>query len=241
MDINKIRSISIWIFIIPVISINFCLILSQVFYPENSPFALGDAINDPSNPLIIPYVDGGTSISRVVRVYPNNLIFKPAMFITSFLLILYWFFTKKVFIQIIKEHHHLKKMFYCGVISSVCLTIHSIFLGIDFDFNIFKLFRRIILLSFIIFEIIAQTYFVIIVYNFKNKFLNYLNLRILFIKRILITILVILGILIIPFLPFNNFKFLKHALEWNYFIGVNSFYLLSFYMWKKLSFNPSAT
>ena len=30
-----------------------------------------------------------------------------------------------------------------------------------------------------------------------------------------------------------NLKFLKHALEWDYFIGVISFYLLTFFLWKK--------
>ena len=30
-----------------------------------------------------------------------------------------------------------------------------------------------------------------------------------------------------------NLKFFKHALEWDYFIGVISFYLLTFFMWKK--------
>ena len=30
-------------------------------------------------------------------------------------------------------------------------------------------------------------------------------------------------------------KFLKHGLEWNYFLGVITFYLLTFLMWKKVS------
>ena len=34
--------------------------------------------------------DGGASISRTARPYPSWLIFKPAMFLTSFLLIKYW-------------------------------------------------------------------------------------------------------------------------------------------------------
>ena len=39
-----------------------------------------------------------------------------------------------------------------------------------------------------------------------------------------------------------NLKFFKHALEWDYFIGVITFYLLTFFMWKKkLTFNPSTT
>ena len=40
-------------------------------------------------------------------------------------------------------------------------------------------------------------------------------------------------IIAIPFLPFDNFKFLKHALEWNVFLGVIIFYLLTHLMWKK--------
>ena len=32
--------------------------------------------------------------------------------------------------------------------------------------------------------------------------------------------------------PGDRFKFLKHLLEWDYFLGVISFYLLTFLMWK---------
>ena len=52
------------------------------------------------------------------------------------------------------------------------------------------------------------------------------------------SILVIVAILSIPILNFDEFmgfnlKFFKHALEWDYFIGVITFYLLTFFMWKK--------
>ena len=33
----------------------------------------------------------------------------------------------------------------------------------------------------------------------------------------------------------DKFKFLKHALEWDYFLGVITFYLLTFFMWRKKS------
>jgi hypothetical protein len=59
-------------------------------------------------------------------------------------------------------------------------------------------------------------------------------------KIILVSILIIVAVISIPIisLPENNFfgfnlKFFKHALEWDYFIGVISFYLLTFFMWKK--------
>ena len=30
-----------------------------------------------------------------------------------------------------------------------------------------------------------------------------------------------------------NLKFFKHALEWDYFLGVILFYVLTFFLWKK--------
>ena len=41
-----------------------------------------------------------------------------------------------------------------GILSAIFLAIHSIFLGIKFDIQIYKLMRRVVLLLFIIFEII---------------------------------------------------------------------------------------
>ena len=44
----------------------------------------------------IQYLDGGTSISRTARPFPTWLIFKPAMFFTSYLLIKYWLYNKQI-------------------------------------------------------------------------------------------------------------------------------------------------
>ena len=106
-------------------------------------------------------------------------------------------------------------------------------LGIKFDNDLYKLFRRIVMLSFIIFELIAQAYLIKFFFEIKNNLEKYINIFYLKIKRILIITLITASIIILPFLPFDNLKFLKHALEWDYFIGVISFYLLTFFMWKK--------
>ena len=97
------------------------------------------------------------------------------------------------------------------------------------------------MLSFIIFEIVAQAYLVATFYSFRNKLKNYINVRFLNLKIILVTILIIVALISIPIisLPGDNFmglnlKFLKHALEWDYFLGVISFYLLTFFMWRKI-------
>ena len=72
----------------------------------------------------------------------------------------------------------LKKIFF-GIASAIALTIHSIFLGIKFEYDLYKLFRRVIMLSFIIFEIIAQAYLVATLYSLKNNLLDKINVNIL--------------------------------------------------------------
>jgi len=226
--IQKAKSISIWIFLIPIISINTCLILITEFqwiFPNQE-----DIIHN-----TFPYFDGGASISRVVRPYPSWLIFKPAMFLTSFFLIKYWYYSKDVIVFFNKDHKYLKKIIFFGVGSAIALTIHAIFLGIKFDNDLYKLFRRVIILVFIVFEITAQAYFVTILYSFKSKIDKHINQKILKIKLILISTLIVLAIICVPIIswPGDKFKFLKHLLEWDYFLGVITFYLLTYFMWKK--------
>ena len=226
--IRKIKSISLWIFIIPFIAINSCLILITQFhelFPNQE-----DIIH-----FTIPYIDGGASISRTARPYPSWLIFKPAMFLTSFLLIKYWLYNKEVIRYFNKDHKYLKKVIFFGVASAIALTIHSIFLGIKFDNDLYKLFRRVVMLSFIIFEIIAQAYLVAILYSIKGKLANHINPKILKAKVFLVSLLIIVAIICVPIIswPGDKYKFLKHLLEWDYFLGVITFYLLTFLMWKK--------
>ncbi|REK43286.1 MAG: hypothetical protein DWQ16_03505 [Proteobacteria bacterium] len=235
VEINKVRSLSIWIFIVPFVAVNTCLILITQFhglFPNQE-----DIIH-----WTFPYIDGGASISRTARVFPTYLVFKPAMFLTSFLLIKYWFFNRDIILQLNGGHKHIKKIVNFGVASAIALTLHSIFLGVKFDYDLYKLFRRVVMLLFIIFEIVAQVYLVIILYSFRDKLVTYINPRILKMKIILVSVLVVVALISIPIisLPGNDFmgfnlKFFKHALEWDYFIGVISFYLLTFFMWKKIS------
>ena len=224
-SIQKVRSISIWVFIIPFFSVNICLLIITNFHQ----------ILEPGVPIFptFPYFDGGVSISRTVRNFPMYLIFKPAMFLTSYLLIRYWLNTKNIIQKFKSNYNNTNKIIFFGVGSAILLTIHAIFLGVKFDNDIYKLFRRVIMLSFIIFELIAQAYLIKFFYEIKNDLKNYVNLIYLKIKRILITILITVSIIVLPFLPFDNFKFLKHALEWNVFLGVIIFYLLTHLMWKK--------
>ena len=223
--IAKVKSISIWVFIVPFVALNACLILITQFhglFPNTE-----DVIHN-----TIPYIDGGTSISRTARVFPTYLIFKPAMFLTSYLLIKYWLYTKEIIVFFNKNHKNIKYIIFFGIGSAILLTLHSIFLGIKFDNDLYKLFRRVVMLAFIIFEVVAQTYLVMTYYSFKNDLLKFINQNFLKMKLILVLMLILVALISIPIVTMPGNKFLKHALEWDYFVGVISFYLLTFFMWK---------
>ncbi len=225
-DINKVKSISIWVFIVPFLAINTCLILITQFhslFPNQE-----DIIHN-----TFPYFDGGASISRTARVFPTYLVFKPAMFLTSYLLIRYWLWNKNIINYFNGDIKHVKKIIFFGVGSAILLTIHSIFLGVKFDYDLYKLFRRVVMLFFIIFEIVAQAYLVFALYKIKEEIKEHINFKLLIAKRILVTILIVVAIISLPVISFEGNKAFKHALEWDYFLGVIFFYFLTFFMWKK--------
>ena len=231
-QISKVKSISIWIFIIPFFAVNACLLITTQFH-----FLIEHQYRIFSS---FPYIDGGVSISRTARYYPTYLIFKPAMFLTSYLLIRYWIYNREIINFFDKDCKYKNKIVFFGIASAIALTIHSIFLGIKFDNDFYKLFRRIIMFSFIIFEITAQAYLVASFYSFRDRLNKYINKVYLKIKIILVTTLIVVAIISIPILALPgdtflnlNLKFLKHALEWDYFLGVIFFYMLTFFMWKK--------
>jgi hypothetical protein len=227
--IQSAKSISIWIFIIPFLAINSCLVLITQFHElfPNQEHIVHNSL--------WPYLDGGLSISRAARPYPSWLIFKPAMFLTSFLLIKYWYLNRDIILNFNKSYRHVKKIVFFGVGSAITLTIHSIFLGIEFDNNLYKLFRRVIMVVFITFEVTAQAYLVAALYSFKDQLIKLINFKVLRLKLILVSTLIVVAIIAIPIIswPGDTFKFLKHALEWDYFLGVVTFYLLTYFMWRK--------
>ena len=228
---TQIKKLSLWIFIIPFVAINLCLFISVNYQIFDNTFLSVDQIGRSGNTF--PYFDGGVSISRTARTYPAYLIFKPSMIFASILLIIYWIKTNKLinFYQNFENKNNLFKIF--GILSAVFLIIHSILLGIKFDYDLYKFFRRFVLLGFIIFEIIAQSLLVYRLFKLKSSIYNDINNYVLILKIILVTILVIVAIGSFPIVVTSGNVHFKHALEWNYFVGVILFYLLTFIFWKK--------
>ena len=87
-QISRIRKLSLWIFFIPFIAINLCLIISQNWQFLDNTFFKVDEIG--KSGFSIPYLDGSLSISRASRTFPQYLIFKPAMVATAIFLYYYY-------------------------------------------------------------------------------------------------------------------------------------------------------
>ena len=229
-EITQIRKLSLWIFFIPLIAINLCLIISKNYeYLENTIFKV-DMIG--RSYFSIPYLDGSLSISRASRTFPQYLIFKPAMIITSIILYYYWSNNNNL-INKFKSTDINYKFKTFGIFSAVLLAIHSIFLGVKFDIQIYKLMRRVVLLLFIIFEIIAQGILVYHFFKIRNKLSKLINEKVLILKAFLVSILALVAILSLPILINEGNTHFKHALEWNYFVGVILFYLFTRFLWKR--------
>jgi len=231
-QINRIRKISIWIFFLPVIVLNVCLFISVNYLIFENTIFVVDQIG--RSGFTIPYIDGGVSISRTARTYPTYLIFKPGMIITAILLIQYWLANNKLFKSITNGEVRSNKYFLIfGIGSAIFLISHSVLLGLNFENDFYKFFRRFVLLGFIIFEIIAQTLLVINIIKIKAKIEKLINKNILILKIILVSTLIIVAFLSAPILNSTEYTHFKHALEWNYFLGVIIFYLFTFMLWKK--------
>ena len=229
-EITQIRKLSIWIFLIPLFAINLCLLISQnPDFLEDTIFAV-DQIG--RSGFSIPYLDGSLSISRASRTYPQYLVFKPSMILTAVFLYFYWNNNNKLINKLYSSNINFKfKTF--GILSAIFLAIHSVFLGIKFDIQIYKLFRRIVLLLFIVFELIAQGYLVFHFYKLKNKLEEFVNKKILIFKILLVSILILVAFLSLPTLVTKGNTHFKHMLEWNYFVGVILFYVLSRFFWRR--------
>ena len=229
-EITQIRKLSLWIFFIPLIAINLCLLISQNYeFLENTFFRV-DYIG--RSAFSIPYLDGSLSISRASRTFPQYLIFKPIMIITSIMLYYYWA-NNNILVNKFKFTNINYKFKTFGILSAIFLAIHSIFLGIKFDIQIYKLMRRVVLLLFIIFEIIAQGILVYHFFKIKDKISRLINKQILILKALLVFILATVAILSLPILLDKGNTHFKHALEWNYFVGVVLFYLFTRLLWKR--------
>ena len=183
-----------------------------------------------------PYLYGEVSISRTARYFPATLIFKPLIILSSIFLLLYWKNNLNFFKELENQNILIrpsKIFFYFGVFSCVFLILHASFLGIDFDSQLFRKIRKLIIILFIFFEISAQIFLTKNLFKFKEKLEKYINIWILKLKITFITVVLIITCTLFAFLVWGDLSTsFKHVLEWNYFSLLLIYYFLSRLLWK---------
>ena len=183
-----------------------------------------------------PYIYGEVSISRTARFFPSNLIFKPFVILSAIFLILYWKNNLNVFENLKKSsvlESYSKKFFYLGLTSATFLILHALFLGIDLNSDWFDKFKRLILIFFIFFEVLAQFFLTINLYKFKIFLKDHIKYLIIKLKIIFVILISFVTIIITLMLSFGAIDDqIKHVLEWNYFSVLLLYYLLSRFLWK---------
>jgi len=182
---------------------------------------------------VYPFLFGETSISNIAKRFPVNYIFKSLLIISSIFMLIYWYSYNKIY-NLLTSNNKNNEFLILGYLSGIFLFLHVIFLGSENQSEIFKSMRRLIIVSFILCEILAQFFLIKKIYPIKKNILNYISKFFLYLKVFLVGFILLATVIIITILIFydlpNNFDYF---LEWNYFLILLFFYLLTFFMWKK--------
>ena len=184
-----------------------------------------------------PYLYGEVSISRTARYFPATFIFKPFIIFSAIFLFFYWRNSFNLFKELESKNILVKspkKFYYLGVFSCIFLILHALFLGLDFDSELLQKLRRVIIILFILFEILAQAFLTRILFKFKEELKNYINPLFLKIKIAFVSIIFFITFISFAFLIWGNLDSShKHILEWNYFSALLIYYLLTFFFWRR--------
>jgi hypothetical protein len=182
--------------------------------------------------VVNPFLYGEVSISNLVKRHPINIFFKFFLYIGVILMIAYWYNYNIIFKKILNKKTNLFYLF--GLASAIFLFFHVYFLGTTSSNEILKDLRRIIIVLFILFEVFAQTFLAYKIFANRSVFNKYCHRSIVLTKIFFVSFILVFTITIMAILSvFNLPSSVDYILEWNYFIILLLFYLLSSLMWKK--------
>ena len=177
----------------------------------------------------IPNIEGCTSISQVGRYPPVNYFFKTFMFVSIFLIFLYWIFN---YVLISKKGLLLihKLTFFLGIFSVIFFSLYIIFLG---EGDYYRFFRRIGIFIYIFFTVISE---LLLSISYRSKPDLFSNISIINFKFYFNVILSTLGLILLPLVIYKivNYPNFKNIVSWNYFFLIQINFLISFFCWKKV-------
>ena len=177
----------------------------------------------------IPNIDGCTSISQVGRYPPINYFFKTFMFISIFIIFIYW----KSNYTLLSYNNSLllyKITFLLGIFSVIFFALYITFLG---EGDYYRFFRRIGIFIYIFFTVISE---LLLSISFKKNSYLFKNDKIINLKFYFNLVLSTFGLILLPLVIYRiiDYPNFKNIVSWNYFILIQINFLITFFCWKKV-------
>ena len=177
----------------------------------------------------IPNIDGCTSISQVGRYPPINYFFKTFMFISIFIIFIYW----KSNYTLLSQNNSLllyKITFLLGIFSVIFFALYITFLG---EGDYYRFFRRIGIFIYIFFTVISE---LLLSISFKKNSYLFKNDKIINLKFYFNLVLSTFGLILLPLVIYRiiDYPNFKNIVSWNYFILIQLNFLITFFCWKKV-------
>ena len=177
----------------------------------------------------IPNIDGCTSISQVGRYPPINYFFKTFMFISIFIIFIYW----KSNYNLLSRNNSLllyKITFLLGIFSVIFFALYITFLG---EGDYYRFFRRIGIFIYIFFTVISE---LLLSISYKKNSYLFKNDKIINFKYYFNLVLSTFGLILLPLVIYKiiDYPNFKNIVSWNYFILIQINFLITFFCWKKV-------
>ena len=177
----------------------------------------------------IPNIDGCTSISQVGRYPPINYFFKTFMFISIFIIFIYW----KSNYNLLSHNNSLllyKITFLLGIFSVIFFALYITFLG---EGDYYRFFRRIGIFIYIFFTVISE---LLLSISYKKNSYLFKNDKIINLKYYFNLVLSTFGLILLPLVIYKiiDYPNFKNIVSWNYFILIQINFLITFFCWKKV-------
>ena len=177
----------------------------------------------------IPNIDGCTSISQVGRYPPINYFFKTFMFISIFIIFIYW---KSNYTLLSRNNSLLlyKITFLLGIFSVIFFALYITFLG---EGDYYRFFRRICIFIYIFFTVISE---LLLSISYKKNSYLFKNDKIINLKFYFNLVLSTFGLILLPLVIYRiiDYPNFKNIVSWNYFILIQLNFLITFFCWKKV-------
>ena len=177
----------------------------------------------------IPNIDGCTSISQVGRYPPINYFFKTLMFISIFIIFIYW----KLNYTLLSQNNSLflhKITFLLGIFSVIFFALYITFLG---EGDYYRFFRRIGIFIYIFFTVISE---LLLSISYKKNLYLFKNNKIINLKFCFNLVLSTFGLIFLPLVIYKiiDYPNFKNIVSWNFFFLIQINFLITFFCWKKV-------